>query len=147
MCVRSNTNPYLFVHKKEKKRRWEHSPTHTELENFANTKDIQIHINTMVPIGHPGAPHNMHGPPHSMPSMPSAPSGPNTLSTNQSNKGASSVVSTKCVQFCDLFRKNNEIDYWHGALCPPTQECFRFFFAVLSKKHWSISQFSFLFAV
>lgn len=48
----------------------------------------------MVPIGHPGAPHNMHGPPHSMPSMPSAPSGPNTLSTNQSNKAASSVVSS-----------------------------------------------------
>lgn len=47
----------------------------------------------MVPIGHPGAPHPMHGGPHSVQSIPNTPSGPNTLSTMQSNKASSAVVS------------------------------------------------------
>lgn len=60
----------------------------------------------MVPIGHP-APHNIHGS-HSMQPMPSAtPSGPNTLSSNQSNKGASTIVSHKLFTI-DECNFNNE---------------------------------------
>lgn len=47
----------------------------------------------MVPIGHPGGGHNIHGGPHSVPTMPNTPTGPNSLTTNQSNKASSSVVS------------------------------------------------------
>lgn len=109
-CVFDRIQNRIFSFTKKKKKTVKDRTRTQNWKYFVveNTKDIQIHIDTMVPIGHPGAPHNMHGPPHSMPSMPSAPSGPNTLSTNQSNKGASSVVSAQTIQFCDFSLSENE---------------------------------------